>query len=186
MTGIINAVAKKEISFVYLLGVDEIDMSYFGEAFVVYQGHHGDIGAHRADVVLPGAAYTEKNGTYVNTEGRVQHALQAVFPPGQAKEDWQVVAKFAEVLGKKLPYQNHAQLRSALETEFPTFAQRDVIQPAAFVAPASPYSATKIAATPFDYPVMNFYMTDPISRASKTMAQCVEQILHPSDEKKVA
>ena len=186
MAGIIDAVAKKEVSFIYLLGVDEIDMSYFGEAFVVYQGHHGDIGAHRADVVLPGAAYTEKNGTYVNTEGRVQQALQAVFPPGQAKEDWQVVAKLAESLAKKLPYQNLAQLRAALEKQFPLFATRDVVQPAAFVAPASPYAVTKIAPTPFDYPVMNFYMTDPISRASKTMAQCVEQILHPSDEKKVA
>ena len=88
---IFTACEKNEVKLVYLLGADEFDMGLLGKAFVIYQGHHGDDGAHRADVVLPGAAYTEKAGTYINLEGRVQHAKRAVFPPGQAREDWAII-----------------------------------------------------------------------------------------------
>ncbi len=135
MAGIVDAIAKKEIKMVYLLGVDEVDMGYFGDAFVIYQGHHGDIGAHRADVVLPGAAYTEKDALYVNTEGRVQEARRAVFPPGDAKEDWKIVRALSEVLGKKLPYDTLAQLRRKLVEEHASFARLDSKPTAEWKAP---------------------------------------------------
>src|SRR6185437_8397115 len=98
----------------YLLGADEIDMTRLGSASVIYQGHHGDAGARRADVVLPGAAYTEKDATYVNTEGRVQLGRRAVFPPGDAREDWTILRALSDVLGRKLPYDSLGQVRRAL------------------------------------------------------------------------
>ena len=172
MAGIIDAIGKKDIRLVYLLGVDEVDMKYFGDAFVIYQGHHGDIGAHRADVVLPGAAYTEKNALYVNTEGRVQEAKRAVFPPGQAQEDWKIITQVAQAVGKPLSYTSHQTLRTRIVQEFPIFAKLDVRNAATWQA----QKATKadIKAERFDYPIHNFYMSDPISRTSKTMAQCTE------------
>ncbi|MFZ4542039.1 MAG: NADH-quinone oxidoreductase subunit NuoG [Rickettsiales bacterium] len=183
MAGIIDAISKKEIKLVYLLGVDEIDMSYFGDAFVVYQGHHGDIGAHRADVVLPGAAYTEKNALYVNTEGRVQETRRAVFPPGQAKEDWFIVAQLAAKLGVMLPYESQGALRLRIATEFASFAAIDT----RVIATWKPQKDAKavIKSEKFDYPIHNFYMSDPISRTSKTMAQCTES-LRATREKKAA
>ena len=183
MAGIVDGISKKSIKMVYLLGVDEIDMSYFGDAFVVYQGHHGDIGAHRADVVLPGAAYTEKNALYVNTEGRVQETRRAIFPPGQAREDWQIVASLAQTLTKSLTYDSLAALRARIIKEFASFATVD----ARMVATWKPQNDVKpvIKSEKFDYPVHNFYMTDPISRTSKTMAQCTES-LRATREKKAA
>ena len=172
MAGIIDGITANEIKFVYLLGVDEIDMKYFGEAFVVYQGHHGDIGAHRADVVLPGAAYTEKNALYVNTDGRVQEARRAVFPPGQAMEDWRIRAELGNQFGKALGYTTQEQLRARLVQEFPHFGQIDARTPAVWKAGNLP--KTPVTAERFSYAVRNFYMTDPISRASRTMAQCSE------------
>ncbi|MBX9727116.1 MAG: molybdopterin-dependent oxidoreductase, partial [Rickettsiales bacterium] len=183
MSGIIAAIAKKDIQMVYLLGVDEIDMNYFGDAFVVYQGHHGDIGAHRADVVLPGAAYTEKNALYVNTEGRVQETRRAIFPPGQAREDWMIIAGLANLLGKPLAYGSHKQLRARIAAEFASFATIDA-RVAATWKPQSEVKGT-IKAEKFDYPIHNFYMSDPISRTSKTMAECTES-LRQSREKKAA
>ncbi len=112
MAAILDGASKGEINFVYLLGADEFDTSKLGNAFVVYQGTHGDAGAHRADVVLPGAAYTEKDGLYANFEGRVQRGKRAVFPPGEAKEDWAILRALSEVLGKKLPYDNIETLRA--------------------------------------------------------------------------
>ncbi|HVP84174.1 MAG TPA: NADH-quinone oxidoreductase subunit NuoG, partial [Rhizomicrobium sp.] len=111
MAAILDGASKGDIGFVYLLGADEFDTSKLGNAFVVYQGTHGDAGAHRADVVLPGAAYTEKEGLYANFEGRVQRAKRATFPPGEAKEDWTILRALSEVLGKKLPYDNLEALR---------------------------------------------------------------------------
>ena len=181
--GILNGASKGEIEVVYLLGADEIDTAKLGKAFVVYQGHHGDRGAHRADVILPGAAYTEKDGLYVNTEGRVQAALRAVFPPGEAREDWTIIRALSESLGKTLAFDNLAQLRARLRDAAPTFATVDKIQPAAWgsfgaVGQASDgRSQTSISATPFEYPVKNYYMTDPISRASRTMARCTEEFV---------
>jgi NADH-quinone oxidoreductase subunit G len=181
MAGIVDAASKEEVKLVYLLGVDEIDMAYFGGAFVVYQGHHGDIGAHRADVVLPGAAYTEKNAFYVNTEGRVQETRRAVFAPGQAREDWQIIVGLGHALGQTVPYNTHAALRARIAKEFTSFANLD----ARMIATWKPQTASagSIRAEKFDYPVANFYMTDPISRTSKTMAQCTESVRQTREKK---
>jgi NADH-quinone oxidoreductase subunit G len=178
--GILDAAGKGEIEVVYLLGADEIDTAKLGKAFVIYQGHHGDRGAHRADVILPGAAYTEKDGTYVNTEGRVQRGLRAVFPPGDAREDWTIIRALSEKLGKTLPYDSLAQVRARLAFVNPRFAAIDKIQPADWKPFGVPGS---ISPTPFDYPVQNYYMTDPISRASRTMAQCTEEFVLGTNQK---
>ena len=172
--GILDAAGKGEIEAVYLLGADEIDTAKLGKAFVIYQGHHGDRGAHRADVILPGAAYTEKDGTYVNTEGRVQRALRAVFAPGDAREDWTIIRALSEKFGKTLPYDNLAQVRARLAFVNPLFAAAGKIQAAEWKAFGT---AGAIAAAGFEYPVKNYYMTDPISRASRTMAQCTEEFV---------
>jgi NADH-quinone oxidoreductase subunit G len=169
--GILDAASKGDVDFVYLLGADEIDTNRLGRAFVVYQGHHGDRGAHRADVILPGAAYTEKNATYVNTEGRVQQARLAVFPPGEAKEDWKILRALSEAAGRKLPYDTIGQLRARLVALSTTFARLDAAQPGTW-APFGRAGAVEAAA--FVSPVANYYMTDPISRASATMAACTE------------
>ena len=172
--GILAAANSGEIEAVYLLGADEIDTAKLGKAFVIYQGHHGDRGAHRADVILPGAAYTEKDGTYVNTEGRVQRGLRAVFPPGDAREDWTIIRALSEKLGKTLPYDSIGQVRARMYYVNPLFAGVDKAQAAEW----KPFGAVgTVAATGFNYPVKNYYMTDPISRASRTMAQCTEEFV---------
>ena len=132
LAGILEGAGKGEIEAVFLLGADEIDMAALGQAFVVYQGHHGDAGAHRADVILPGAAYTEKNGTYVNTEGRVQLGRLAGFPPGDAREDWTILRALSEAFGKPLPYNNLGELRQHLVQANEVFGAVDQIQPAAW------------------------------------------------------
>ncbi|MBM3556330.1 MAG: NADH-quinone oxidoreductase subunit G [Alphaproteobacteria bacterium] len=167
--GILDGAGKGEIEIVFLLGADEVDMTGFSHAFVVYVGHHGDAGAHRADVVLPGAAYTEKDGLYVNTEGRVQMARRAVFPPGEAKEDWTIFRALSERLGKTLPYDTHGELRRALVAAHPVFGRLDHVAPGAW----GPFgAASAVEAKAFAYPISDFYMTDPVSRASRTMAEC--------------
>ncbi len=167
----VHGIAEKRIKLVYLLGADDIEPSHFGDAFVIYQGHHGDRGAHRADVILPGAAYTEKDGLYVNTEGRVQEGFRAVFPPGEAKEDWKILRALSEHLGSALPYDTIEALRARLTQEFPHFAILDVRPQLPFVAIKSPGNDA-IHKESFAYPIANFYQADVISRASKTMAQC--------------
>ena len=149
-------------------------MAKLRKAFVVYQGHHGDAGAHRADVVLPGAAYTEKDAIYVNTEGRVQLARRAVQPPGEAREDWAIVRALSEVLNRKLPFDTLAQLRTKLVARNPVFAGIDRIRPAAW----GPFGkAGAVSDRPLVETIGNFYMTDPISRCSPTMARCTAEIL---------
>jgi NADH-quinone oxidoreductase subunit G len=161
---------------VYLLGADEIDGSWFGKAFVIYQGHHGDAGAHRADVILPGAAYTEKNATYVNTEGRPQQARLAVFPPGEAREDWKIIRALSESVGKRLPYDTLKQVRARLSAVNPIFANPDALASAAW----GPFGAAgAVEPTPFRSTIANFYMTDAISRASETMAKCTATYIAP-------
>jgi NADH-quinone oxidoreductase subunit G len=167
--GIVEAARTGAIEVLYLLGADEIDTTKLGNTFVIYQGHHGDAGAHRADVILPGAAYTEKNGTYVNTEGRVQRAALAHFPPGEAREDWKILRALSEVLGRKLAYDDLETLRSRMAETNPVFAAIDAVVPSEW-APFGQAGALDPA--PFVYPIESFYMTDPISRASETMAQC--------------
>ena len=169
VAAILDGASKGDISFVYLLGADEIDMGKLGSAFVVYQGTHGDAGAHRADVILPGAAYTEKPATWVNTEGRVQLGRRAVFPPGQAREDWTILRALSGVLGKALPYDNLAALRAAMEADAPHFAEADLAVPAGAL-PDLPKG--ELDAAPFESPVKDFYMTNPVARASAVMAEC--------------
>ena len=168
------------IEVVYLLGADEIDAGKLGRAFVIYQGHHGDRGAHRADVILPGAAYTEKNATYVNTEGRPQQARMAVFPPGEAREDWKILRALSEILGKTLPFDNLGGVRRKLAEANPIFQKTDAIAPAAWSGIGK---AGTVNGTAFSHPIGNFYATDPISRASATMAQCIQAFLSPSNAK---
>ncbi len=179
--GIIAAAGGGEIKVVYLLGADEIDTSGLGSAFVIYQGHHGDAGAHRADVVLPGAAYTEKAATWVNTEGRPQRSNVAVLPPGEAREDWKILRALSEVLGCRLPYDTLRQIAIRLRDVNPIFTETGQVVPAAW----GDFGAKgKLDATPFVPAISNFYMTDPISRASVTMAKCTEVFVARRDEER--
>jgi NADH-quinone oxidoreductase subunit G len=157
---------------VWLLGADEVDTRRLGNAFVVYQGHHGDAGAHRADVILPGAAYTEKDGVYINTEGRVQVGRRAVFPPGEAREDWRILRAFSEVIGHRLPYDSLGALRERLRAASPVFNDLDDCLTRGSWGRFGEEGAPDAA--PFVYPVADYYFTDPISRASPTMAACSE------------
>ncbi len=177
---ILDGCGSGSVEVVYLLGADEIDTNKLGKAFVIYQGHHGDAGAHRADVVLPGAAYTEKNATYVNTEGRVQRTSLAVFPIGEAKEDWTILRALSEALDIKLPYDTLSEVRQRMIEINPVFGSDDQATGGdwgAFGAKGS------LNGESFISPISNFYMTDPISRASETMAQCVEALLGDSKGK---
>ena len=171
LAGILEGTETGAIEFVYLLGADELDTSRLGDAFVVYQGHHGDAGAHRADVILPGAAYTEKDATYVNTEGRAQRAFAASQPPGDAKPDWAILRALSETLGRTLPVNSLADVQRLLAGAHASFADIDALTPA-------PWGAFgddgPIDEAPLTSPIDNFYLTNPICRASVTMAQCVE------------
>jgi NADH-quinone oxidoreductase subunit G len=180
LAGILDGASKGEVEVVYLLGADEIDMARLGKAFVIYQGHHGDAGAQRADVILPGAAYTEKNAIYVNTEGRPQLARLATFPPGEAREDWKILRALSELLGRKLPYDSAIQLRKHLAGLNPIFAKIGAVTPAEW---GSFGTSGALDSAPFVSPVANFYMTDPISRASITMARCTETLVRPAQER---
>jgi NADH-quinone oxidoreductase subunit G len=169
--GIIAGCRSGDISVLYLLGADELDLADTGSAFVIYQGHHGDRGAARADVVLPGAAYTEKDGIYVNTEGRVQLGRRAVFPPGEAREDWAILRAVSGALGRALPFDSLAELRRQLVAAHPVLANPDQITP----TPWGEFGAKgNVDPAPFAYPIADFYATDPVSRASPTMAECRE------------
>jgi len=164
--------AKGGADLLFLLGADEVDLSKTG-AFVVYLGTHGDAGAHRADVILPGAAYTEKNGLYVNTEGRVQMGFRAVFPKGEAKEDWAILRALSEVLGSKLPYDSLDQLRAKLFADHPTFGRIDYVpETAAAVDFAALGKKGDVTDAPFASAVKSFYLNNPVARASTTMAEC--------------
>ena len=163
------AAESGEVSVVVLLGADEIDMSRLGSAFVIYQGHHGDAGAARADLILPGAAYTEKNATYVNTEGRVQQARLAVFPPGEAREDWRIVRALSEALNRPLPYDDAATLARHLVNAQPLIGQKDAVHDLPF---AEFGLEGPVMDAPFGETIEDYYLTDPISRASPTMLEC--------------
>jgi NADH-quinone oxidoreductase subunit G len=177
--GILAKAQVGTVKAVWLLGADEIDMNQLGDAFVVYQGHHGDAGAHRADVILPGAAYTEKNATYVNTEGRVQRTKAAHFPLGEAKEDWAVIRAYSAVAGHQLPYDSLEAVRARMNEINPVFGTVDVLAETSWVDFGA---AGEMSDAPFAEVVDNYYMTDPISRASITMARCTEGLL-PSKKK---
>ncbi len=191
---IIKAAAKGSIKFVYNVGVDRPEIADLEKAFVVYQGHHGDIGAHHADVILPGSAFSEKTATYVNLEGRVQRTIKAVYAPGDAKEDWKIIRALSETLGKKLPYDDVATLRAAMVIDNAVFETRDNLVVNRWKAPGKKGKVLKAGFTPIysndltnERP--NYYQTNVIARASKTMAECVTQLLNdesPSNERKTA
>jgi NADH-quinone oxidoreductase subunit G len=165
--------APGALDVLFLLGADELEVAR-SDAFVAYLGTHGDAGAHRADVILPGAAYTEKDGLYVNTEGRVQRGERAVFPKGEAREDWAILRALSEYVGRPLPYDTLDQLRDRLFADHPTFGQID------YAPGATPtvFDLTAVGApgdvleAPFLSPIKDFYLTNPIARASVTMARC--------------
>ena len=158
---------------VFLHGADEADTTALGDTFTVYIGHHGDRGVRTADVILPAAAYAEKPGTYVNMEGRVQRSQRATFPPGEAREDWTIFRALSEVLGVTLPYNDLNALRARVAAEWPHLAVEGLTA-VPFVAPAG---GPGLGSGPITLPVDNFYLTNAIARASRTMAECVDQIL---------
>ena len=172
--GMYKAAENKKLDFVWLLGADEVDMDRLSNTFVVYQGHHGDKGAHGAEVVLPGAAYTEKDGIYVNTEGRVQYANRAAYPPGEAREDWAIIRAFSGHINKSIGLDSLTDVREALFDAFPDFAESDTIADAKW----SKFGGRgKMDSSPVTNSLDNFHMTCAISRASETMAECRKALL---------
>ena len=161
------------VDVLWLLGADEIDPAHIAEnTFVVYQGHHGDRGAARANVILPGAAYTEKDGTYVNTEGRVQRGFVATSPPGEAREDWAILRAFSAALGKPLPYDTLAALRERLANLNPVFAGGQEFIRKGCSDMKGPESDGNCSSHAFNASVPDYYQTNAVARASRTMAEC--------------
>jgi len=171
--------AKPEV--VILLGADEVPSDRFKDAYKVYIGHHGDAGAKMADLVLPGAAYAEKHGTYVNTEGRVQRSEKAAFAPGEAREDWAILRAVSELAGKKLPFDTFAQLRAAMVKDHPELGRDGLID----LKWAPPKLAPK-AEGPIRYPIGDFFLTNAICRNSPTMRRCSEELVQGVAHKEAA
>jgi NADH-quinone oxidoreductase subunit G len=157
---------------VLLLGADEVAADRFKGAFKVYIGHHGDNGARQADLVLPGAAYAEKHGTYINTEGRVQCGEKAAFAPGEAREDWAILRAVSELAGRKLPFDSFVQLRSKMVKEFPQLGREGMID-----LEWSPPKLSAKADGPIRYPIADFFLTNAICRNSPTMQRCSEELV---------
>ncbi|XP_040031693.2 NADH-ubiquinone oxidoreductase 75 kDa subunit, mitochondrial isoform X2 [Gasterosteus aculeatus] len=181
----VDAIRANPPKVLFLLGADagcitRADLPK--DSFIVYQGHHGDVGAPMADIVLPGAAYTEKNGTYVNTEGRSQHTRVAVTPPGMAREDWKIIRALSELAGAPLPYDSLEEVRSRLAEVSPNLVRYDDVEEANYFKQANELAQLvkqDLVATPLVPPQLtaaDFYMTDSISRASQTMAKCVKAV----------
>uniref|UniRef100_A0AAR2ILP3 NADH-ubiquinone oxidoreductase 75 kDa subunit, mitochondrial n=1 Tax=Pygocentrus nattereri TaxID=42514 RepID=A0AAR2ILP3_PYGNA len=183
----VEAIRKNPPKMLFLLGADagcitRADLPK--DSFIIYQGHHGDVGALMADVILPGAAYTEKNGTYVNTEGRAQQTRVAVTPPGMAREDWKIIRAVSETphVGVTLPYDTLEEVRDRLAEVAPNLVRYDDVEEANYFKQANELSQAvnqSLLADPLVPPqlsVKDFYMTDPISRASQTMAKCVKAV----------
>lgn len=170
--GIADLVAAKP-KLLFALGADEVDFTRFDGSFKVFVGHHGDKGAAAADVILPAAAYPEKNGTYVNVEGRVQMSDKAVFAPGDAREDWSILRALSEVLGHKLPFDSFAECRAAMIASVPALGIEGLA--------SYDWSPLKLPASPsgeVGYPIRDFYLTNAIARASVTMQRCSAELLH--------
>ena len=162
--------AKPELAL--LLGADEMPADRLEGAYKVYIGHHGDNGAKQADLVLPGAAYAEKHGTYVNTEGRVQRGEKAAFPPGQAREDWAILRAVSELAGKTLPFDSFGELHRQMVADYPRFARDGLID-----LPWSPPKLDPKVEGPVRYPIADFFLTNAICRNSPTMRQCSEELV---------
>ena len=200
-----EAVATGKLKVLYNMGMDDGEVLAHlppasdrpKDSLVIYQGSHGDVGASMADVILPGAAWCEKDGLYTNLEGRVQQSHRAVFPPGDAREDWAIIRALSAVIKKPLPFNSHQALRTTLVADHPLFATLDTITPAAIDTLKQPAKLGTINPTPLIYSIgmgapmtnaapVNFYMTCPISRASVTMAECVKAFATPPMTKEAA
>ncbi len=171
--GGVKAIDAAKPKLVFLLGADEVPADLFKKSFKVFIGHHGDKGAEMADVILPAATYAEKPGTYVNIEGRVQRADRAVFPVGDAREDWAILRALSDVLGVTLPLDSFEQLRAAMAAEVPALGQEGLV--------AYDWSPPKLAAEasgPIGSPIKDFYLTNAICRASPTMQRCSAELIH--------
>ncbi len=166
------AAAKPELLF--LLGADGVSLLNFSDAFKVYVGHHGEQGAAAADVILPGASYAEKSGTWVNLEGRVQRGNRAVFPPGDAREDWTIFRALSDVLGTTLPFDSLEELRAAIAADFPALAEEGL----ASYDWSPPKLKTDTPEGEIAYPIKDFYLTNAICRASETMQRCSAELVH--------
>ena len=171
--GIADIVAAKP-KLLLSLGADEVDYTKFADSIVVYIGHHGDKGAHAADIILPAAAFSEKVGTYVNTEGRVQFAEQAVFAPGDAREDWTILRALADALGVSVGFDSFAELRAAMVKAVPALGVEGLANYGALAKSVKAKASGIIEA----YPIKDFYLTNPIARASATMQRCSAELLH--------
>ena len=176
-SAMLKAAKSGDLDVLYLLAADECDLSGISDkTFVIYQGSHGDAGARIADVVLPGAAWCEKDAIFVNSEGRVQYANRATFPPGDAREDWSIIRALSAVLDVTLGFDDHSQLRAALINAAPVFGLADALTETSFKAVGG---KGQIKSSPLQYAMgegtdTSFYMTCPISRSSVTMADCIE------------
>ncbi|APE28831.1 NADH-ubiquinone oxidoreductase chain G [Aurantiacibacter gangjinensis] len=180
--GGIADLAEAKPAVVLALGADEVDFSRFDGSLKVYIGHHGDKGAHAADIILPAAAYTEKAGTYVNTEGRVQMADKAIFAPGDAREDWTILRALADALGVNVGFDSFAELRAAMIADVPALAQEGLADLGTL--PAAPANAG--ASGEISYPIKDFYLTNAIARASVVMQQCSDELTHGHEMKEAA
>ena len=171
-----NTIKTEEMDVIYLLNSDEENIltSCNKKSFVIYQGHHGDLGAHRADVILPAAAYTEKNAMFVNTEGRVQLAKQAVFPVGDAKEDWKILRALSSIMERTLPYNSLVELRTRISSEWSHFANIDALPNEKWKRFGKKGALLK---APFKNTIDNYYMTNVICRASQTMQDCTDKFV---------
>jgi NADH-quinone oxidoreductase subunit G len=172
--GGIKALAAKKPKLAFFLGADEVDYSLFADSFKVYVGHHGDAGAYAADVILPGAAYSEKAGTYVNLEGRVQRGEQAVFPPGDAREDWAIFRALSDVVGKRLPFDSFEQLRAEMAKAVPALGVEGLVD----YGWSEPKLPSTVNGRIENYPIRDFYLTNAICRASPTMQRCSSELVH--------
>ena len=176
--GGMGAVAEASPKVVLLLGADEFDArARFPDATILYLGHHGDAGAHAADIVLPGAAYTEKDGTYVNVEGRVQRTEKAIFAPGDAREDWAVLRALSDVVDHRLPFDSWPQCHAAMVAAHPELGREGE----RIAWDWSPRDLPVKREGAIAYPIRDFYLTNAIARASETMQRCSAELIHGAD-----
>ncbi|MDA9918485.1 NADH-quinone oxidoreductase subunit NuoG [Erythrobacter sp.] len=176
-------IAKKAPKVLLSLGADEMDYEPFADSLKVYIGHHGDRGAHMADIILPAASYAEKDGTYVNTEGRVQFAEKAVFAPGDAREDWTILRALADSLGVNVGFDSFEALQGAMIKAVPALGEEGI---ADYGDLPKADSSAKAEGAINAYPIADFYLTNSIARASAVMQQCSEELLHADEIKEAA
>lgn len=172
--GIADLIAAKP-KMLISLGADEVDFTAFADSMIVHIGHHGDKAAHAADLILPSAAYTEKDGTYVNTEGRVQFAEKAVFAPGDAREDWTILRAMADALNVSVGFDSFEQLRAAMVAAVPALGVEGLADYGALPAAVAGTSVEGVIA---GYPIKDRYLTNAIGRASPTLQRCSAELIH--------